>query len=94
MKPMALLVEILIIIEVTTKNTEAERHNKKQKEMNVTTQVSVSKVKQFLSNLLEQGKSSKITNKRENPLEKKKNQHKLKIKGIQNKDLLKRNQNY
>ncbi|XP_038960959.1 protein sel-1 homolog 2 isoform X3 [Rattus norvegicus] len=94
MNPLALLVEILIIIEVTTKNSEAERYNRKQKEVNVTTQVSVSKVKQFLSHLLEQGKANKIANKRENPLEKKKHQHKLKIKGIQNKNLLKRNQNY
>jgi SEL1 protein len=54
----------------------------------------VSKVKQFLLYLLEQGNANKITNKRENPLEKKKHQHKLKIKGIQNKNLLKRNQNY
>nr|XP_034351303.1 protein sel-1 homolog 2 isoform X2 [Arvicanthis niloticus] len=94
MNPLALLVEILIIIEVTTKNTEAERYNKKQKEVNVTTQVSVSKVKQFLSNLLEQVNANKITNKRENSLGKKKHQLKLKIKGIQNKNLLKKNQNY
>ncbi|XP_016067421.1 PREDICTED: protein sel-1 homolog 2 [Miniopterus natalensis] len=73
---------------------EAERHNKKQKQRNVTTKIPVNEISQFLSYILERRKLVKIINKRENLLEKKKNQHKLRIKGIQNKDLLKSNQNY
>uniref|UniRef100_F1LPE2 SEL1L2 adaptor subunit of SYVN1 ubiquitin ligase n=2 Tax=Rattus norvegicus TaxID=10116 RepID=F1LPE2_RAT len=92
--PLYLISVPIYLIALYITDSEAERYNRKQKEVNVTTQVSVSKVKQFLSHLLEQGKANKIANKRENPLEKKKHQHKLKIKGIQNKNLLKRNQNY
>ncbi|XP_035158733.1 protein sel-1 homolog 2 isoform X6 [Callithrix jacchus] len=73
---------------------KAEKHNKRQKERNVTTQVSGNKIKQYLSHILEQRTSSNIINKRENLLEKKKNQHKITIKEIQNKDILKRNKNH
>ncbi|XP_008055310.1 protein sel-1 homolog 2 [Carlito syrichta] len=93
MKPLSLLIEILIILGVTIKTIEAEKH-KRQKERNVTTQVSVNEIKQFLSHILEQRKSSKVIRNRENLLEKKKNQHKIRIKGIQNKHLLKRNKNH
>ncbi|XP_069863787.1 protein sel-1 homolog 2 isoform X1 [Dipodomys merriami] len=91
MKPLTLLIQILIIIGVTIKNMEAERYNKRQKERNITTQVSVNKVKRLLTQILEQRKLNKLTNKREYLLEKKKGQHKLKIKGIQNKDVPRRN---
>ncbi|XP_054579901.1 protein sel-1 homolog 2 isoform X4 [Eptesicus fuscus] len=94
MKLLSLLIEILIILGVTIKHIEAERHNKKQKQRNVTTQISVNKIKQFLSYILERRKLIKVINKRENLLEKKKNQHKLRIKGIRNKDISKRNKNY
>nr|XP_026253440.1 protein sel-1 homolog 2 isoform X2 [Urocitellus parryii] len=94
MKPLTLLIEILIILGVTIKNIEAEKHNKRQKETNVTTQVSVNEVKQYLSHILERRRSRKVINKRENLLGKKKKQHKLKMKGIQNKDFLKRNKNH
>ncbi|XP_054324180.1 protein sel-1 homolog 2 isoform X5 [Pongo pygmaeus] len=70
---------------------KAEEHSKRQKERNVTTQVSVNEIKQYLSHILEQRTSSSVINKREN-LEKK-NQRKIRIKGIQNKDILKRNKN-
>nr|KAF6472436.1 SEL1L2 adaptor subunit of ERAD E3 ligase [Molossus molossus] len=76
------------------RDIEAERHNKKQKQRNVTIQISVNEIKQFLSHILERRKLVKVMNKRENLLEKKKSQHKLRIKGIQNKDLPKRSQNY
>ncbi|KAL4680709.1 hypothetical protein H8959_022650 [Pygathrix nigripes] len=72
---------------------KAEKHNKRQKERNVTTQVSVNEIKQYLSHILEQRTSSNVINKRENLLEKKKNQRKIRIKGIQNKDIL-RNKNH
>nr|XP_023481869.1 protein sel-1 homolog 2 isoform X3 [Equus caballus] len=94
MKPLSLLIEILIILGVTIKNIEAEKHNKNQKERNVTTQVSMNEIKQFLSHTLEQRKLNKVINKRETLLGKKKNQRKLRIKGIQNKDLLKRNKSH
>ncbi|KAI6055824.1 SEL1L2 [Marmota monax] len=94
MKPLTLLIEILIILGVTIKNIEAEKHNKRQKETNITTQVSVNEVKQYLSHILERRRSRKVINKRENLLGKKKKQHKLKMKGIQNKDFLKRNKNH
>ncbi|KAM4842089.1 protein sel-1 homolog 2 isoform 2-T2 [Thomomys bottae] len=94
MKPLTLLIQILILIGVTIKNMEAEGYNKRQKERNVTTQVSVNKVKQLLSHILEQRKLSKVINKKEYLLEKKRNQHKLKIKGIPNKDVPKRNKNH
>ncbi|CAK6447416.1 unnamed protein product [Pipistrellus nathusii] len=94
MKLLSLLIEILIILGITIKYIEAERHNKKQKQRNVTTQISVNKIKQFLSYILERRKLVKVINKRENLLEKKKNQHKLRIKGIRNKDISKRNKNY
>nr|KAF6472432.1 SEL1L2 adaptor subunit of ERAD E3 ligase [Molossus molossus] len=94
MKLLSLLIETLIILGVTIKNIEAERHNKKQKQRNVTIQISVNEIKQFLSHILERRKLVKVMNKRENLLEKKKSQHKLRIKGIQNKDLPKRSQNY
>ncbi|MBZ3886277.1 Protein sel-1-like protein 2, partial [Sciurus carolinensis] len=55
---------------------------------------SVNEVKQFLSHILERRRSSKVINKRENLLGKKKKQHKLKMKGILNKDLLERNKNH
>ncbi|XP_033041460.1 protein sel-1 homolog 2 isoform X3 [Trachypithecus francoisi] len=55
--------------------------------------VSVNEIKQYLSHILEQRTSSNVINKRENLLEKKKNQHKIRIKGIQNKDIL-RNKNH
>ncbi|XP_029773189.1 protein sel-1 homolog 2 isoform X7 [Suricata suricatta] len=94
MKPLSLLIEILIILGVIIKNIEAERHNKKQKGRNVTTQVSVNEVKQFLSHILERRKLLKVIYQRENALVKRKIQRKLRIKGIQNKDLSKRNKNY
>ncbi|VTJ76204.1 Hypothetical predicted protein, partial [Marmota monax] len=56
--------------------------------------VSVNEVKQYLSHILERRRSRKVINKRENLLGKKKKQHKLKMKGIQNKDFLKRNKNH
>ncbi|KAG8519848.1 LOW QUALITY PROTEIN: Protein sel-1-2, partial [Galemys pyrenaicus] len=55
--------------------------------------VPVNEMKQFLSHVLERRKLSKVINKRENLLEKR-NQHKLRIKGIQYKDLPKRNKNH
>ncbi|XP_054398008.2 protein sel-1 homolog 2 isoform X4 [Pongo abelii] len=91
MKPLSLLIEILIILGVTIKTIKAEEHSKRQKERNVTTQVSVNEIKQYLSHILEQRTSSSVINKREN-LEKE-NQRKIRIKGIQNKDILKRNKN-
>ncbi|XP_055229513.1 protein sel-1 homolog 2 isoform X4 [Gorilla gorilla gorilla] len=94
MKPLSLLIEILIILGVTIKTIKAEEHNKRQKERNVTTQVSVNEIKQYLSHILEQRTSSNVINKRENLLEKKKNQRKIRIKGIQNKDILKRSKNH
>nr|XP_020764445.1 protein sel-1 homolog 2 isoform X4 [Odocoileus virginianus texanus] len=94
MKPLFLLIEILLILGVTIKTIEAEKHSKKQKGRNVTTQVSVNKVKQDLSNILEQGKPINIISKKENLLENKKNQHKLRRKGIRNKDLWKRNKDH
>ncbi|XP_004687216.1 PREDICTED: protein sel-1 homolog 2 [Condylura cristata] len=93
MKPLCLLIEILIILGVTMKSIEAEKHSKKQKERNVTTQVPVNEMKQLLSHVLERRKLSKAINKRENLLEKR-NQHKLRIKGIQYKDFSKRNKNH
>ncbi|PNI62607.1 SEL1L2 isoform 5 [Pan troglodytes] len=94
MKPLSLLIGILIILGVTIKTIKAEEHNKRQKERNVTTQVSVNEIKQYLSHILEQRTSSNVINKRENLLEKKKNQRKIRIKGFQNKDILKRNKNH
>nr|XP_051702167.1 protein sel-1 homolog 2 isoform X4 [Oryctolagus cuniculus] len=93
MKPLSLLIEILIILGVTVKNIEAEKYNKGQKQRNITTQVPMNEIKPFLSHKLERKKLSKITSRREYILEKKKNQHKIRIKGIQNKDLLKKNKN-
>ncbi|XP_054552184.1 protein sel-1 homolog 2 isoform X2 [Talpa occidentalis] len=93
MKPLCLLTEILIILGVTMKSIEAEKQGKKQKERNVTTQVPVNELKQFLSQVLERRTLNKVINKRENLLEKR-NQHKLRIKGIQNKDVSKRNKNH
>ncbi|XP_054961054.1 protein sel-1 homolog 2 isoform X6 [Pan paniscus] len=94
MKPLSLLIGILIILGVTIKTIKAEEHNKRQKERNVTTQVPVNEIKQYLSHILEQRTSSNVINKRENLLEKKKNQRKIRIKGFQNKDILKRNKNH
>ncbi|XP_042787576.1 protein sel-1 homolog 2 isoform X3 [Panthera leo] len=94
MKPLSLLIEILIILGVMIRNIEAEKHNKKQKERNVTTQVSVNEVKRFLSHILERRKLIKVIYQRENALGKKKIQRKLRIRGIQNKDLSKRNKNH
>ncbi|XP_076971242.1 protein sel-1 homolog 2 isoform X4 [Tamandua tetradactyla] len=94
MKPLYLLIEILIILGVTIKNIDAEELNKKLKERNVTTQVSVNEIKRFLSHVLERRKLVKVINKKENFLEKKKSQSKRRIKGIQNKGLLKRNKNH
>lgn len=54
----------------------------------------MNEVKQFLSHILERRKLIKVTNKRENLLEREKNQHKLRIKGIHNKDVLKRNKKH
>ncbi|XP_058535453.1 protein sel-1 homolog 2 isoform X2 [Ochotona princeps] len=71
----------------------AERYNKRQKERNITTQVSMNEIKPFLSSKLERKKLSKLTSKREYILEKKKNQHKIRIKGIKNENLWKRNKN-
>uniref|UniRef100_A0A4X1UW93 SEL1L2 adaptor subunit of SYVN1 ubiquitin ligase n=2 Tax=Sus scrofa TaxID=9823 RepID=A0A4X1UW93_PIG len=93
MKPWSLLIEILVILGVTVTNIEAERHNKDQKERNITTQVSVKQVKHFLSNILERKKSINVIKKKENLLEEK-SQHTLRIRGIRNKDLWKRNKNY
>ncbi|XP_020933909.1 protein sel-1 homolog 2 [Sus scrofa] len=76
-----------------SKINEAERHNKDQKERNITTQVSVKQVKHFLSNILERKKSINVIKKKENLLEEK-SQHTLRIRGIRNKDLWKRNKNY
>ncbi|XP_070935010.1 protein sel-1 homolog 2-like [Macaca nemestrina] len=53
--------------------------------------VSANEIKQYLPHILEQRTSSNVINKRENLLEEKKNQ--CKIKGIQNKDIL-RNKNH
>ncbi|XP_058540822.1 protein sel-1 homolog 2 isoform X3 [Neofelis nebulosa] len=94
MKPLSLLIEILIILGVMIKNIEAEKHNKKQKERSVATQVSVNEVKRFLSHILERRKLIKVIYQRENALGKKKIQRKLRIRGIQNKDLSKRNKNH
>uniref|UniRef100_A0A452ER73 SEL1L2 adaptor subunit of SYVN1 ubiquitin ligase n=1 Tax=Capra hircus TaxID=9925 RepID=A0A452ER73_CAPHI len=94
MKPLFLLIEILIILGVTIKTIEAEKHSKKQKGRNVTAQVSVNKVKQYLSNVLEQRKPINVISKKENLLENKKNHHKLRRKGIRNKDLWKRNEDH
>nr|XP_024648566.1 protein sel-1 homolog 2 [Macaca nemestrina] len=55
--------------------------------------VSANEIKQYLPHILEQRTSSNVINKRENLLEKKKNQRKIRIKGIQNKDIL-RNKNH
>uniref|UniRef100_A0A8C3WN89 SEL1L2 adaptor subunit of SYVN1 ubiquitin ligase n=1 Tax=Catagonus wagneri TaxID=51154 RepID=A0A8C3WN89_9CETA len=93
MKPWSLLIEILVILVVTITNIEAEKHNKNEKERNITTQVSVKQVKHFLSNMLEQKKSINVVKKKENLLEEK-NQHKLRMRGIRNKDLWKINKNY
>uniref|UniRef100_A0AC11CPS9 SEL1L2 adaptor subunit of SYVN1 ubiquitin ligase n=1 Tax=Ovis aries TaxID=9940 RepID=A0AC11CPS9_SHEEP len=94
MKPLFLLIEILIILGVTIKTIEAEKHSKKQKGRNVTTQASVNNVKRYLSNVLEQRKPINVISKKENLLENKKNHHKLRRKGIQNKDLWKRNKDH
>ncbi|XP_004412917.1 PREDICTED: protein sel-1 homolog 2 [Odobenus rosmarus divergens] len=94
MKPLSLLIEILIILGVIIKNIEAEKHSKKQTDRNATTQVSVNELKQFLSHILERRKLIKVIYQRENALGKKKIQRKLRIKGIQNKDLSKRNKNH
>ncbi|XP_073734511.1 protein sel-1 homolog 2 isoform X7 [Callorhinus ursinus] len=94
MKPLSLLIEILIILGVIIKNIEAEKHSKKQTERNATTQVSANELKQFLSHILERRKLIKVIYQRENALGKKKIQRKLRIKGIQNKDLSKRNKNH
>uniref|UniRef100_A0A8C9DDD6 SEL1L2 adaptor subunit of SYVN1 ubiquitin ligase n=1 Tax=Prolemur simus TaxID=1328070 RepID=A0A8C9DDD6_PROSS len=94
MKPLSLLIEILIILGVTIKTIEAEKHHERRKERNVTTQVSVNQTQQFLSHILERRKLSDVISKRENFLDKKKNHHKIRIKGIQNKDFLKRSKNH
>ncbi|XP_045384102.1 protein sel-1 homolog 2 isoform X2 [Lemur catta] len=94
MKPLSLLIEILIILGVTIKTIEAEKHDERRKERNVTTQVSVNQTQQFLSHILERRKLSEVISKRENFLDKKKNHHKIRIKGIQNKDFLKRSKNH
>ncbi|XP_069352219.1 protein sel-1 homolog 2 isoform X2 [Eulemur rufifrons] len=94
MKPLSLLIEILIILGVTIKTIEAEKHDERRKERNVTTQVSVNQTQQFLSHILERRKLSEVISKREHFLDKKKNHHKIRIKGIQNKDLLKRSENH
>ncbi|KAM5245544.1 protein sel-1 homolog 2 [Ctenodactylus gundi] len=90
MKILTLLLEILIILGVTMKNIKAEKHHQRQKETNVTPQVSMNEVQHLLSHTLEQRKLSDVTNSTENLLEKKK-QHEAKLRGIQNKDLPKRN---
>lgn len=54
----------------------------------------MNKIKQDLPNILEQGKPINVISKKENPLENKKNQHKLRRKGIRNKDLWKRNKDH
>uniref|UniRef100_A0A2K5YLQ6 SEL1L2 adaptor subunit of SYVN1 ubiquitin ligase n=1 Tax=Mandrillus leucophaeus TaxID=9568 RepID=A0A2K5YLQ6_MANLE len=86
--PIRLTFEALVVQSI-----RAEKHNKRQKERNVTTQVSANEIKQYLPHTLEQRTSSNVINKRENLLEKKKNQRKIRIKGIQNKDIL-RNKNH
>uniref|UniRef100_A0A2K6E8X0 SEL1L2 adaptor subunit of SYVN1 ubiquitin ligase n=1 Tax=Macaca nemestrina TaxID=9545 RepID=A0A2K6E8X0_MACNE len=86
--PIRLTFEALVVQSI-----RAEKHNKRQKERNVTTQVSANEIKQYLPHILEQRTSSNVINKRENLLEKKKNQRKIRIKGIQNKDIL-RNKNH
>lgn len=53
----------------------------------------MNEIKPFLLSKLERKKLSKLTSKREYILEKKKNQHKIRIKGIQNEYLLERNKN-
>ncbi|XP_040837128.1 protein sel-1 homolog 2 isoform X3 [Ochotona curzoniae] len=53
----------------------------------------MNEIKPFLLSKLERKKVSKLTSKREYILEKKKNQHKIRIKGIQDEYLLKRNKN-
>ncbi|XP_045837148.1 protein sel-1 homolog 2 isoform X2 [Meles meles] len=58
------------------------------------TQVSVNELKQFLSHILERRKLIKVIYQRENALGKKKIQRKLRIKGIQNKDISKRSTNH
>ncbi|KAI4575282.1 hypothetical protein MJG53_011485, partial [Ovis ammon polii x Ovis aries] len=57
-------------------------------------QASVNNVKRYLSNVLEQRKPINVISKKENLLENKKNHHKLRRKGIQNKDLWKRNKDH
>ena len=54
----------------------------------------MNKVKQYLTNILEQRKPINVISKKENLLENKKNHHKLRRKGIQNKDLWKRNKDH
>ncbi|KAF6089298.1 SEL1L2 adaptor subunit of ERAD E3 ligase [Phyllostomus discolor] len=56
--------------------------------------ISANEIKQFLSHILERRKLVKIINNKENLIEKKKNQRKLRIKGVQSKDLSKTYQNY
>uniref|UniRef100_A0A8C0LPX1 SEL1L2 adaptor subunit of SYVN1 ubiquitin ligase n=1 Tax=Canis lupus dingo TaxID=286419 RepID=A0A8C0LPX1_CANLU len=56
--------------------------------------VSVNEIKQFLSHILERRKLIKVIYQRENAVGKKKIQRKLRIKGIQNKDLSKRNKTH
>ncbi|XP_012659563.1 protein sel-1 homolog 2 [Otolemur garnettii] len=94
MKPLSMLIEILIILGITIKTIEAEKHKERQKDINVTTQVLVNRTQQFLSHTLEQRKLNRVISRRENLLEKKKNRHKVRTKGIQNKDLLKRSKNH
>lgn len=54
----------------------------------------MNEIKRFLSHILERRNLVKVINKRESVFEKKKNQRKLRIKEVRNKDFLKRNQNY
>lgn len=54
----------------------------------------MNEIKQFLSHILERRKLIKVIYQRENAVGKKKIQRKLRIKGIQNKDLSKRNKTH
>ncbi|XP_078005840.1 protein sel-1 homolog 2 isoform X2 [Phascolarctos cinereus] len=82
MKLLFLLIEMWMILEVTVKNTEAEKHHKKHKERNITKQLSI-KDKKILSEILERRKLLKTINQKGNVLGNRKIQSKEKKKETQ-----------
>ncbi|XP_023350644.1 protein sel-1 homolog 2 [Sarcophilus harrisii] len=82
MKLLFLLIEMWMILEVTIKNTEAEKYHKKHKERNISREFPL-KEKSVVSRASERRKLVKLINQKENGLISRNNQSKRKKKGTQ-----------